>query len=96
MKKGRDLLDHSRLIEVHPELLPLFEGPHAEFRKLIFRKRMEKDWTQNELAKNAYVDIMYISRIEGSTAVPKEITLKIIQALDITVAELAHIDLNKL
>lgn len=84
MKKGRNLLDHSRLLEVHPELLPLFEGPRAELRKLIFSKRMEKQWTQNELAQNSNVDINNVFRIEGSTSVPKEISLKIIQTLEIT------------
>ena len=96
MKKGRDLLDHSALLEKHPDLRPLFEGSRADFGSLVFSKRQEKNWSQKDLALHSGVEIENIWRIEGRTSVLKEIASKVSESLHIEDDIVTHNYLNEL
>ncbi|MEK5071767.1 helix-turn-helix domain-containing protein [Sporosarcina sp. FSL K6-1508] len=67
MKKGRNLLDNSRLIETHPDLHDAFYGIAALYGKIVFAQRMKLGLTQKELAAKANVSIKTIARAEGGT-----------------------------
>jgi len=68
MKKGRDLLNNAKLIETHPDLQETFNGISAIFGNIIFSKRMELGYTQNELAIKARVSLKTIARAEGGSS----------------------------
>jgi len=88
MKKGRNLLDKSKILSVHPHLYDSFYGELALLRKLIFAKRMEKGWTQQELASKAKVELETIARIEGGVELEKELYDKIFSELSLDEMEI--------
>lgn len=91
MKKGRNLLDKSRLLKTHPELQEVFYSTAAYHGKIIFARRMEKGLTQSELAKKADVGLKTISKAEGGAGnLGIETYDKIYNALQLTPAEVAE------
>lgn len=88
MKKGRNLLDKSKILSVHPHLYDSFYGELALLRKLIFAKRMEKGWTQQELASKAKVELETIARIESGVELEKELYDKIFSELSLDEMEI--------
>lgn len=88
IKKGRNLLDKSKLLSIHPHLYDTFHGELALLRKLVFAKRMEKGWTQQELASKAKVDLETITRIESGVKLEKELYDKIICELSLDELEI--------
>lgn len=91
MKKGRNLLDKSGLLKKHPDLHDLFYSTAAINGKVIFTRRMEKGFTQSELAKKADVSLKTISKAEGGSGnLGIETYDKIFGALELTPAQVAE------
>lgn len=67
MKIGRNLLDKSRLLEVHPDLHDNFYGLAAAYSTIIFSHRMKLAYTQKELAQKTGVSLKTITRAEGGS-----------------------------
>ncbi len=89
MEKGRDLLDNSKLTKIHPELEETFFGTSALLGDLIFAKRMDFGYTQQELAKKADVSLKTIARAEGGGGnLSIESYEKIFHVLDINLMEM--------
>lgn len=67
MKKGRNLLDTTELIQTQPELHELFINTSAVYGNIIFARRMELNHTQSELSKLAKVSLKTIAIAEGGS-----------------------------
>lgn len=62
------------------------EAAAAKFGKVIRRLRLERGWTQYDLAAEMEVDAAFISRIERGRKVPSlETILRLAQALKVVV-----------
>ena len=73
------------LIDERPDLEAVFEGedPVYQLRKRILELRLEKGYSQEELAKKAGTKQAVISRIENGESEPRLETInKIAKALD--------------
>ncbi|SDM48903.1 helix-turn-helix transcriptional regulator [Halarsenatibacter silvermanii] len=73
------------LVEERPELREVFEGedPVYELRKKILELRLEKGYSQEELAKKAGTKQAVISRIENGESEPRiDTVIRIAKALD--------------
>jgi transcriptional regulator with XRE-family HTH domain len=80
----RNLLDTSKITEVHPDLEEQFHGIAAKLARVVFRARNEKGWTQLELGKRAGVAKEIIYRVEGgSGGVSVECYEKVFHALGV-------------
>lgn len=91
MKKGRNLLDTTELLQTHPELHDLFISTAAVYGNIIFARRMELDHTQNELSKLAKVSLKTIARAEGgSYNLSTDTYDKIFRALNMTPFDVAQ------
>jgi ribosome-binding protein aMBF1 (putative translation factor) len=78
----RNLLDTSKIIEVHPDLEEQFHSVAAKLARVVFRARNEKGWNQLELGKRAGVAKEIICRVEGgSGGVSVECFEKVFHAL---------------
>ncbi|SFA57081.1 Helix-turn-helix [Parageobacillus thermantarcticus] len=88
----RNLLDTSKIVETHPDLHEQFYGLGAILAQIIFRKRMEKNMTQQELAQKAGVGVKTISRVEGGSGnIEIKTYEKLFQALGLSNTEIGHI-----
>lgn len=84
------------MLEKHPNLQSLFEGHRAEFGSLVFNKRQEKGWSQQDLAQHSGIDIENLWRIEGRTPVMKEVVFKVSESLQMEDNIITHNYINEL
>ena len=99
MKKGRDLLNKSRLLETHPDLHDNFYGLAATYSKVIFSRRMELGYTQKDLAYKADLDPGIIAKAEGgSENLGTEKYSKVFSALQLSMSDVTKRlrDMNEL
>ncbi|MFD1067312.1 helix-turn-helix domain-containing protein [Oceanobacillus locisalsi] len=92
MKKNKNLLDMttSLLKEGHPDLRESLEGLSPVYAKIIFARRLQCGYTQEELANKANIGLKTISRAEGGFDNLSTVTYdKIFQALDLSVKDVA-------
>ncbi|MCJ7842308.1 helix-turn-helix transcriptional regulator [Lederbergia sp. NSJ-179] len=93
MKKNKNLLDMttSMLKEGHSDLKASLEGLAPVYAKIIFARRMEFGYSQQELAKKANTGLKTISRAEGGfDNLSTETYDKIFHALDLKVRDVAE------
>lgn len=93
MKKKKDLLDMttSLLKEGHPDLKESLEGLSPIYAKIIFARRMQYGYTQEELANKANIGLKTISRAEGGVDNLSTVTYdKIFRSLDLSVKDIAQ------
>ncbi|GGP15565.1 helix-turn-helix transcriptional regulator [Oceanobacillus neutriphilus] len=93
MKKKKDLLDMttSLLKEGHPDLKESLEGLSPIYAKIIFARRMQYGYTQEELANKANIGLKTISRAEGGFDNLSTVTYdKIFRSLDLSVKDIAQ------
>lgn len=64
----KNLLNLDHTIEEIPGVKDTFDGMGAMFGKVIFSHRVNKGYTQQELAKKANVGVKTIHRAEGGTS----------------------------
>lgn len=80
----------SSLQEGHPELKESLEGLLRVFAKIIFARRLQCGYSQQELADKADVGLQIISRSEGGfDNLSIETYDKIFRALDLSVRDFA-------
>lgn len=93
MKKGKNLLDmtSSLLKKGHPDLRKSLEGLSPVYAKIIFFRRVQYGYSQQELADKADVGLKTISRAEGGfDNLSTETYDKIFRALDLSVRDVAE------
>lgn len=91
MRKGKNLLDTTELLQIHPELHDLFHSTASIYGNIIFARRMELDLTQSELCKLAKVSLKTIARAEGgSYNLSTETYDKIFRAMNMTPVDVAE------
>lgn len=93
MKKAKNLLDvtTSLLKEGHSDLKESLEGLSPVYAKIIFARRMQYGYSQQELAKKANIGLKTISRAEGGfDNLSTETYDKIFHALDLNVRDVAE------
>lgn len=93
MKKSKNLLDMSTslLKEGHPDLKGSLEGLSPVYAKIIFSRRMECGYSQQELASKANTGLKTISRAEGGfDNLSTETYDKIFRALNLRVRDVAE------
>lgn len=93
MKKAKNLLNMttSLLKEGHPDLKESLEGLSRVYAKIIFARRLQCGYSQQELANKADVGLKTISRSEGGfDNLSTETYDKIFRALDMSVRDVAE------
>lgn len=93
MKKAKNLLGmtNSLLQKGHPELKEALNGLAPVYAKVIFARRMQCGYSQQELARIAGTGLKTISRAEGGfDNLSIETYDKIFQALNLSVREVAE------
>jgi len=92
MGKGRNLLDKSRMLEVHPDLHDNFYGLAAVYSIIIFSYRMDLAYTQKDLAQKAGVSLKTIARAEGGSGnLGTERYVEIFAALKLSISDVTKL-----